>query len=215
MDTDVTKSDHESLPSTAPAERASMMDRDQSPETPKMAHDSMVTVRLSEPESLLLDTSTTGFDVDTAQSTPTKDHGHDSVVDDVKHGVTIDVTEDVTDDQKDNTKVGEDDDKDNSEEGVVDASSTGELANTATPRDSKATMPPPIVTRSLQDELLYDDHSSDDQEEVNWEQLEKTEDEQTKDDETDNVRTCSPPLYGVEGVNMLTGQVNRSLACTT
>ncbi|KAH6996355.1 rab-GTPase-TBC domain-containing protein [Ilyonectria sp. MPI-CAGE-AT-0026] len=186
MDTDVTKSDHESLPSTAPAERASMMDRDQSPETPKMAHDSMVTVRLSEPESLLLDTSTTSFDVDTAQSTPTKDHGHDSVVDDVKHGVTIDVTEDVTDDQKDNTKVGEDDDKDNSEEGAVDASSTGEPANTATPRDSKATMPPPIVTRTLQDELLYDDHSSDDQEEVNWEQLEKTEDEQTKDDETDN-----------------------------
>ncbi|KAF7544505.1 hypothetical protein G7Z17_g9889 [Cylindrodendrum hubeiense] len=192
MDTDVPNSDHESLPSTVPAGRASMMDRDQNPETPKMAHDSMVTVRLSEPDSLLLDSSTASLDADTAQSTPTKDHGHDSVVDNVKHDVksdvTIDVTEDVTDDEKDTTKADEDDedDEDESEEALVGASSTGDAANTETSRASKPTMPPPIVTRTLQDELLDDGHSSDDQEEVNWEQLEKTEDEQTKDEETDN-----------------------------
>ncbi|KAH7145761.1 rab-GTPase-TBC domain-containing protein [Dactylonectria estremocensis] len=186
MDTDGPKTDHESLPSTILAESPSMMERDPNPETPKMAHDSMVTVRLSEPESLLLDSSTASLDVDTAQSTPTKDNRHDSVVGDFKPDVTIEEEEedvaDKDDDDKDSTKLDSDDDKADKAE----ASSTGEVVITKSARNSKATMPPPIVTRTLQDELREDNRTSDDHEEVNWEQLEKTEDEQTKDEETDN-----------------------------
>ncbi|KAK7403119.1 hypothetical protein QQX98_011109 [Neonectria punicea] len=188
MDTDVPKSDHESLPSTALAAPASTIARDPSPETPKMAHDSMVTVRLSEPDSLILDSATTSSDADTAQSTPTKDPGHEGVADDVTKGIKLDLTNTVTIDDEDIARLEDVDEEDEEEEEkeAVDAPSTGEAANTETPRDSTVTMPPPIVTRTLQDELLDDGNSSDDQEEVNWEQLERTEDEQTKDEETDN-----------------------------
>ncbi|KPM36423.1 hypothetical protein AK830_g10150 [Neonectria ditissima] len=182
MDTDVPKSDHESLPSTAPAASASTITRDPSPETPKMAHDSMVTVRLSEPDSLILDSATTGSDADTAQSTPTKDPEHNDVADDGSEGIKFDLTNTVIIDDEGISRL-EDVDEENEEEEAVDATSTGDAD---TPRDSTVTMPPPIVTRTLQDELLDDGHSLDDQEEVNWEQLERTEDEQAKDEETDN-----------------------------
>ncbi|KAM5348252.1 hypothetical protein ACJ41O_008076 [Fusarium nematophilum] len=166
MDADIPKSGHESLPSTAPAGRDSMMARDPDPETPKMAHDSLVTVRLSEPDPIVLDSPiATSSDVDTNQSTPTKS----IVSEDTKPGLPRDST---------------DQDIDN---GAVETRSTDEAAKKEAVRDSVATMPPPILTtQSLQDELADDGHVSDDQEEVNWEQLEKTEDEQTKDEETDN-----------------------------
>jgi hypothetical protein len=58
--------------------------------------------------------------------------------------------------------------------------------------------------------------SSEDQDEVNWEQLEKTEDEQTKDEETDNVRRISMVSPWIFALNPLLIQsiVNSSPACT-
>ncbi|KAH6895433.1 rab-GTPase-TBC domain-containing protein [Thelonectria olida] len=189
MDTAVPSSDHESLPSTVPVGQASMMARDPTPETPKMAHDSLVTVRLSEPESLVLDSPPASPVDDTAQSTPTKNPGHDSVaVDDVKSDVSIDVSshDEELDDKR---SIKTDDNRASVDAGklVVDTSGTREAASTEIPRESTVTMPPPILSaRTLQEELFEDGHASDDQEEVNWEQLERTEDEQTKDEETDN-----------------------------
>ncbi|KAF4984614.1 hypothetical protein FZEAL_236 [Fusarium zealandicum] len=175
MDADVPKSGHESLPSTAPAERVSMMARDSGPETPKMAHDSLVTVRLSEPDPIVLDSpiespiETPG--IDTTPSTPTRS----SVISDSPI--------------QENAKTGlqrDSRDEDNEDE-VVNTPSTEEAANTEALRDSTATMPPPMLTsRFLKDELADEGDVSDDQDEVNWEQLERTEDEQTKDEETDN-----------------------------
>lgn len=174
MDVEVPKSGHEPLPSTAPTERTSMMSRDPGPETPKMAHDSMVTVRLSEPESIVLDSPVTTPDLDTNQSTPTKVLASDEVS----------ICETPEPSLKRTDTIEEVDEEDEE----VKTPSTEEATNAGTPRESSPTMPPPILTtRSLREELADDGHVSDDQEEVNWEQLEKTEDEQTKDEETDNV----------------------------
>ena len=50
--------------------------------------------------------------------------------------------------------------------------------------------------------------SSDDQDEVNWEKLQKTEDEQTRDEETDNVGCClntslRHPRHAIVSIHML------------
>ncbi|KAF5001775.1 hypothetical protein FDECE_10857 [Fusarium decemcellulare] len=180
MDAEVPKSGHESLPSPAPTEeRTSMMarDQDQAPETPKMAHDSLVTVRLSEPESIVLDSPVATPGINTNQSTPTRN----SVQDVASNNETAETTPEPVS-QKDDKE-----DQDNNDEEEVNTPSTEEAAKTEALHESSSTMPPPILTtRTLQDELADDGHVSDDQDEVNWEQLEKTEDEQTKDEETDN-----------------------------
>ncbi|KAJ3512445.1 hypothetical protein NM208_g15322 [Fusarium decemcellulare] len=180
MDAEVPKSGHESLPSPAPTEeRTSMMarDQDQAPETPKMAHDSLVTVRLSEPESIVLDSPVATPGINTNQSTPTRN----SVQDVASNNETAETTPEPVS-QKDDKE-----EQDNNDEEEVSTPSTEEAAKTEALRESSSTMPPPILTtRTLQDELADDGHVSDDQDEVNWEQLEKTEDEQTKDEETDN-----------------------------
>ncbi|RSL65821.1 hypothetical protein CEP53_003548 [Fusarium sp. AF-6] len=179
MDVDVPKSGHESLPSTASTERTSMMSRDPEPETPKMAHDSMVTVRLSEPESIVLDSPVATTGLDTNQSTPTKIPASDEV--------SVCETPEPSLKRTDTIEEVDEEEEEQEQDQGVKTPSTEEAANTGTPRESSPTMPPPILTtRSLQEELADDGHVSDDQEEVNWEQLEKTEDEQTKDEETDN-----------------------------
>ncbi|KAF4971897.1 hypothetical protein FSARC_1402 [Fusarium sarcochroum] len=152
------------------------MARDPAPETPKMAHDSLVTVRLSEPDPIVLDSPIATSVIDTTQTTPTKDPVEDRAATPVSPKSVL---------QEDVTDVADDTDENLDEESKTP--STEEASDTEAVRTSAATMPPPILTtRSLQDELADDGHASDDQDEVNWEQLEQKEDEQTKDEETDN-----------------------------
>ncbi|KAF4342937.1 Rab6 GTPase activating GAP [Fusarium beomiforme] len=172
MDAQVRESLHEPLPLTASTERASMVARDPAPETPKMAHDSLVTVRLSEPDPIILDSPIATSTIDTNQTTPTKDPVDDRPDTPISYKSSLLV-----------------DDKDDKDDNLDDESKTlikEDLIDTEAVRSS-ATMPPPILTtRSLQDELADDGHVSEDNEEVNWAQLEQKEDEQTKDEETDN-----------------------------
>jgi len=139
-----------------------------------MAHDSLVTVRLSEPDPIVLDSPIANSVTDTDQTTPTKDPVDDLVEIPVsplspKLSVLVNDKDEILNDGP-NTLIKE------------------EPIDTEALRSSTANMPPPILTtRSLQDELADDGDSSDDQDEVNWEQLEQKEDEQTKDEETDNV----------------------------
>ncbi|EWZ41873.1 hypothetical protein FOCG_02849 [Fusarium oxysporum f. sp. radicis-lycopersici 26381] len=176
MDAQVRESLHEPLPLAAPTERASMMARDPAPETPKMAHDSLVTVRLSEPDLIVLDSPIATSTIDTNQTTPTKD--------------PVDNRPDTPISRKSSLLVDDKDDKDEKDDSLDDESKTlikEDVVDTEALRSSSATMPPPILTtRSLQDELADDGNLSDDQDEVNWAQLEQKEDEQTKDEETDN-----------------------------
>ncbi|KAF5026859.1 hypothetical protein F66182_1054 [Fusarium sp. NRRL 66182] len=169
MDAQILESVHESLPLAAPAERASMMARDSAPETPKMAHDSLVTVRLSEPDPIILDSPIATSVISTNQTTPTKDPIDDRPVTPISPKSSL---------QEEDREEELDDPKTLNEE---------QITGTKVLRESAATMPPPIITtRTLQDELADDGNLSDDQDEVNWEQLEQKEDEQTKDEETDN-----------------------------
>ncbi|KAK6705701.1 hypothetical protein SNK05_009586 [Fusarium graminearum] len=174
MDAQVGESLHESLPLTVSTERDSMIARDPAPETPKMAHDSLVTVRLSEPDPIVLDSPIANSVTDTDQTTPTKDPVDDDLVEIPVSPLSPKPS--LLEDDKD--KSLEDEPKTLTKEETID---TGAL------RISIANMPPPILTtRTLQEELADDDNSSDDQDEVNWEKLERKEDEQTKDEETDN-----------------------------
>lgn len=156
------------------------MARGPEPDNPKMAHDSLVTVRLSEPESLILDSTISSPETQISQSTPTKDQSRTISVATTVESSTLDAESVHSQDQ------------DDTEDEAKDTKSAGEAESIETPRDSAIIMPPPILTiRTLQDELTDDGHLSDDQEEVNWEQLQKTEDEQHKDEETDNVSRCT------------------------
>lgn len=144
-------------------------------ETPKMAHDSMVTVRLSEPPSLTLDTSAT--------SSPDR---HSSPVVSPRT-----VEDEPRRESNDSTPVEapETTDADHIRKSVRES---------VVMRESRTTLPRVDTTRSLQDELGECDDSgngsdtSEDNEEVNWEELEKTEDQQTKDEETDNASPTTP-----------------------
>ncbi|OAQ63186.2 GTPase activating protein [Pochonia chlamydosporia 170] len=129
-------------------------------ETPKMAHDSMVTVRLSEPPSLALDTTTPMASLD--EEAPASPAVEDLVIP---------------------TKDGNNEDEDRTERRnslmtkLRDSSLT--LSTEGTNRTLQDELGPYGADGNETD-------SSEDNEEVNWEQLEKTEDEQTKDEETDN-----------------------------
>jgi hypothetical protein len=139
-------------------------------ETPKMTRDSMVTVRLSEPPSLSLDT--TPATLSTTAVTPSPPAGA---------GISMTASNDNIENEK-HTKSGH-----------------SSRTKSTISRDSSLTLSSIDASRSLQDELsLLDEDgnetdSSEENEEVNWEELEKTEDEQMKDEETDNVcssKTC-------------------------
>lgn len=155
----------ESVEMPPPPPPVALAEDEANAETPKMAHDSMVTVRLSEPPSLTLDTSS-GSDSEPASSP-------------IVSPKTID--HDTTKDSEDGTplEVPEIENERNPRESMVMV------------RDSRIALPRVDTSRSLQDELgqCEDDNSdtSEDQDEVNWEELEKSEDQQTKDEETDNV----------------------------
>ncbi|KAF5676452.1 Rab6-like GTPase activating protein [Fusarium heterosporum] len=170
MDVQVRESLDGPLPLTASTERDSVIARDPAPETPKMAHDSLVTVRLSEPDPIALDSPIETSVIDTTQTTPTKD--------------SVDGCPDTPVSPKSDLSV---DDKDDSPDDESKTLTKEEPADPEASRASTTIMPPPILTtRTLEDELADDGHLSDDQDEVNWEQLEQKEDEQTKDEETDN-----------------------------
>jgi hypothetical protein len=142
-----------------------------------MAHDSLVTVRLSEPDSIVLDSPIATSTIDTNQTTPTKDPDGDRPDTPISRKSSLLVVDTYDKDDKDDSL--DDESKTLIKEDVVDTEAL---------RSSSATMPPPILTtRSVQDELADDGNISDDQDEVNWAQLEQKEDEQTKDEETDNV----------------------------
>ncbi|KAK2135301.1 rab-GTPase-TBC domain-containing protein [Fusarium oxysporum II5] len=175
------------------------MARDPAPETPKMAHDSLVTVRLSEPDPIVLDSPIATSTIDTNQTTPTKD--------------PVDNRPDTPISRKSSLLVDDKDDKDEKDDSLDDESKTlikEDVVDTEALRSSSATMPPPILTtRSLQDELADDGNLSDDQDEVNWAQLEQKEDEQTKDEETDNENAklaTNPKSVKVQGVDRATAE---------
>ncbi len=143
-------------------------------ETPKMAHDSMVTVRLSEPPSLTLDTSSTSDSEPESSpvvSPKTVKHDEHETPKITESSTTLETLETLETPEIENEQ--------NPRESVVII------------RDSRTALPRVDTTRSLQDELGQCEDvtsdTSDDVEEVNWEELEKTEDQQTKDEETDNV----------------------------
>ena len=122
------------------------MARDPAPETPKMAHDSLVTVRLSEPDPIVLDSPIATSTIDTNQTTPTKD--------------PVDDRPDTPISRKSSLLVVDKDDKDERDDSLDDESKIlikEDVVDTEALRSSSATMPPPILTtRSLQDELADD-----------------------------------------------------------
>lgn len=132
-------------------------------ETPKMAHDSMVTVRLSEPPSLTLDT--TAAISKTGLTTPTS-----LVVEENIEGTEDDSI------QTDKPSETHDSITTKSRDSTLTVSST----------DASRSLQDELGQYSADGN---ETDSSEDNEEVNWEQLEKTEDEQMKDEETDNVRS--------------------------
>lgn len=153
-------------------------EEDADAETPRMAHDSMVTVRLSEPPSLTLDTS--------------------SASDSEPESSPVVGPKTVEHDEHETTKISE----------SSATLETSQIENEQNPResvvivrDSRSALPRVDTSRSLQDELGQCEDvtsdTSDDVEEVNWEELEKTEDQQTKDEETDNVGAS--PLVSPQG----------------
>ncbi|KAG5917671.1 hypothetical protein E4U42_007160 [Claviceps africana] len=132
------------------------------PATPNMAHDSMVTVRLSEPPSIALDSTTANTN---GRLTLT------SLASTVLEEELI-IEEDESSDAE-----------------TCSEQRQSSSSNTLRAQVTISTTDP---NRSLKDELGHcaidgnETDSSEDNEEVNWEQLEKKEDEQTKDEETDN-----------------------------
>ncbi|KAG6035545.1 hypothetical protein E4U41_006037 [Claviceps citrina] len=132
--------------------------------TPNMAHDSMVTVRLSESSSVASTTTT-------------------SIAKDRLTSIASIVLE------EEQVTVENWSDKNDAETFCEQRKSRSSSA-----LDARATISTTETSASLRDELRNcgvddddkTDSSEEDHEEVNWEQLEKTEDEQTKDEETDN-----------------------------
>lgn len=162
-------------------------------ETPKLTHDSMVTVRLSEPPSLILNTTD-----------PTSPNHHDEdEQEQEQEPVTPNDKQDADDKLDDQETTSEPDtvitnDAHNTDTARARASSSTNNSTAPSPTDeedmarlTRVTLERIDTSRTLQDELdNFDSHShasdsSDDFEEVNWEQLEKTEDEQPKDEESD------------------------------
>ncbi|KHN98179.1 Rab-GAP/TBC domain protein [Metarhizium album ARSEF 1941] len=126
-------------------------------ETPKMAHDSMVTVRLSEPPSLSLDT---GVTPGAGPLTPTSPIAEE------------------TSTEADSLKKARDTETRDSLRRISRVS-----APVISPTDTGRTLQDELGLGSVDGN---ETDSSEDNEEVNWAQLQKTEDEQTKDEETDN-----------------------------
>ena len=128
-------------------------------ETPKMAHDSMVTVRLSEPPHLTLDTKAAadGEQLETSSNAvnAASREGRSSL-------------------EPENT----------SDTASVDLNERRSTVSTIS-ADANRSLQDELAEGG--DDKEDGSSSSDDGEEVNWEKLEKTEGEQTKDEETDNV----------------------------
>ena len=125
-----------------------------------MAHDSLVTVRLSEPDSIIIDTTATTLDARSSQLAPAKEE-----VDAVTPGKEADKMNDIE---------------------CLDVATPTPRDSIRTMSESPLDRNLQDELRELGTDI-EEGNSSDDQEEVDWEQLEKTEDEQVKDDETDNV----------------------------
>lgn len=156
------QSGHDSLPPTLVAGRPSIVVAAPNSEAFKMAHDSLVTVRLSEPDSIIFDTTTAPLD---ARSS---------------HIILVKEEVDAVTNEKEANKMSD-----------VDALDVATPTPRDSIRTMSESPPAERNLQDELRELETDNEegsSSDDQEEVDWEQLEKTEDEQVKDDETDNVR---------------------------
>ncbi|KAG5932488.1 hypothetical protein E4U53_001337 [Claviceps sorghi] len=130
------------------------------PATPNMAHDSMVTVRLSEPPSIALDTMTAAT-----------------------NGKLTSLASTVLQQEQ----INEEDELSDAETFSEQRQSSS--SNTPSAHVIISTTEPTRSLRDELGHCALDGNetdSSEDNEEVNWEQLEKKEDEQTKDEETDN-----------------------------
>ncbi|EFY87586.1 GTPase activating protein (Evi5), putative [Metarhizium acridum CQMa 102] len=129
-------------------------------ETPKMAHDSMVTVRLSEPPPLSLDTMAVTPNAEPI--TPTSPIAGETSTDANNDGLEKEKYTETRDSLMRIPRVS---------------------APIQSPTDANRTLQDELGLYGVDGN---ETDSSEDNEEVNWEQLEKTEDEQMKDEETDN-----------------------------
>ena len=138
-------------------------------------HDSLVTVRLSEPPSLTIDTTLAeAHEQETAQPATVMSPNGASLAEKLEIDDTTETVATDTTTPRDSLEPPTNEVTRSLEQELEECSDGGD------------------ARRSV---------SSEDQDEVNWEQLEKTEDEQTKDEETDNVgrhlrlrgnRLCEP-----------------------
>ncbi|RCI09729.1 hypothetical protein L249_4115 [Ophiocordyceps polyrhachis-furcata BCC 54312] len=122
-----------------------------------MAHDSMVTVRLSEPSSVVdaaASDSASASKTTSIQSSPPSTDGSHVVA--------------------------------NTDEADFDSPRRPDSSMTLSPTGSHSTVQDDMTPEADSSMDGHETDSSDDPDEVDWEQLEKTEDEQVKDDETDN-----------------------------
>ncbi|CAM1511387.1 Fc.00g089000.m01.CDS01 [Cosmosporella sp. VM-42] len=158
MEADHQQSGHDSLPSTTVTGRPSIVAEESGPGTPKMTHDSLVTVRLSEPDSITLDSAATSANAESSQSPPGREK-----VDENDDDNEVETTSEV--------------------EAADPTTPRDSTVNMLPPCITTRNLQDELGNLEAEDK---EDDFSDDQEEVNWEQLEKTEDEQTKDEETDN-----------------------------
>ncbi|PFH62566.1 hypothetical protein XA68_12986 [Ophiocordyceps unilateralis] len=147
---------HDCHPHNSPEPAAAAADEPASDRT-NMAHDSMVTVRLSEPASSV-----------------------DAAIPDAHKMVSIQSAPSAT--ERDHVAASSDEaDLDNPRHSRPDSSMT------VSPTTSNSTVHDDIGGEEDGSSTDgHETDSSDDPDEVDWEQLEKTEDEQVKDDETDN-----------------------------
>ncbi|RDA91666.1 hypothetical protein CP533_0048 [Ophiocordyceps camponoti-saundersi (nom. inval.)] len=126
-----------------------------------MAHDSMVTVRLSEPSSVV-DASAAASATDSVPASMTALIQPSPPATDCGHVVA------------------------NTDEADSDSPRRPDSSMTLSPTGSHSTIQDDLAPDADSSTDGHETDSSEDPDEVDWEQLEKTEDEQVKDDETDN-----------------------------
>ncbi|KJZ77963.1 hypothetical protein HIM_02600 [Hirsutella minnesotensis 3608] len=147
---------HEDSPLSRPATSPVTAADDTTSDNSNMAHDSMVTVRLSEPSAPQVKKAEIATVISEVGSDP--DEPTESI--DVRHSV-----------------------ESSSEKHQSLTPTRPDSTVTVSPNDAARSLDDELTQNADQG---HESDSSEDAEEVNWEQLEKTEDEQVKDDETDN-----------------------------
>jgi hypothetical protein len=148
-----------------------------------MHHDSMVTVRLSEPPTLTVDTRSSILNVTKLRATSTPISPR--TVDDSPNSPTKD------------SAFAKPTEGSSLEDGQEDTNSQGELSPTITTMDpSGNVMNSPVGQEEIelrdQESRRGSDTSASDNDEVNWEELAKTEEQEPRNETSDDVSNSSP-----------------------